>query len=107
MIVDHSDGLHKRITDGRSYKSKAAALQVDTERIGLGSSGGNLFELIPAVDLRRTTDKFPYIAVECSKLLLHRQESLRVTHRRFDLQSISYNSGIQHEFLNSSRMDPG
>src|SRR5262245_15508570 len=51
VIVDHPDGLHERIADGRPHEYKAAIAQCLGHGTALGAFGGQLGQPLPAVDL--------------------------------------------------------
>ncbi len=47
VIVDHSGGLHKSVTDSRPDKVEAAAFQILAHSDGFGSLCRNIFALPP------------------------------------------------------------
>src|SRR5580704_2629658 len=78
MIVHHAGSLHKGVTDGRANEAEATALQIFAHRVGFRSSRRQAPGCSPIVFLGLAVNELPNVAVESSKLFLHRQECLRV-----------------------------
>src|SRR5260370_42448686 len=71
VVVDHPDGLHVRIDDGRADEGEATALQILAHGVGLSGASGNVPYGSPAVLDRATVDEAPLVRVEAAELRLH------------------------------------
>src|SRR5215469_657668 len=78
VIVDQSDGLHKRVADGGTDEVEAAMLEVFAHVVALCSAGRDLLERTERVDARPAADELPDVAVEGSELFLNFEEGLGV-----------------------------
>src|SRR5579884_2120247 len=99
MIVDHADGLHERITDGRSHERKAAPAQVFAQRIRNGRARGDVARRSPARNDRASVDETPNVPIEAAELFAHRKQGARVGYRGEHLRAIAYDSGIAKDSL--------
>lgn len=97
MVVDHSSGLHMRVTDRRADKLESALLQVSTERIRLRAGRGVVCEPSELMHDRFSVSEAPDVCVEAAKLCLNFQETLRIVQSRTDLLLIADNTGIVEE----------
>jgi len=88
VIVDHPDGLHKRVADGRAHELEAARLEVPAQRVGFGRSVGNFLERSPPVPFGLAADESPEIGVKAPELFLNGEKRLRVGDRGGDLEPV-------------------
>ena len=94
MVVDHARGLHVRIDDGRTDEAKPAFHETLRDGLGEGVVTGiskrerQRFQIgTPSTKDHTYSDKLP-------PFLLNRQEGLRVTHRRADLETVTNDARI-------------
>src|SRR6185369_15934626 len=86
VIVDHPDGLHECIHDGRTDKTESAALQILAEGIGERGAGGYVCKSVSAVLHGPAVDKPPQIAVEAAEFRLYLQKRPGVGDGGVDLE---------------------
>ena len=71
VIINHPDGLHERIANGRADEFEPAFEQVPAQRVGFPCVRRNLLERFPVVANRLTADEPPQVAVKRAEFVLH------------------------------------
>src|SRR5438105_14767332 len=97
MIVDHADGLHKRITNGAADKLEAAFLQVLANGVGFGSLVGHFLDGLPSVLLGFLADKVPNVSIKSAELALNRQKRSGVLYGGIDLECVSNDARVREQ----------
>ena len=85
MIVDHSNRLHKRITDRWANEFKTAAAQIPAQSFRFRSLGRNGSRGSPPVLDCSAINKIPHISVETAKFPLRLKEGFGVLNGGLDL----------------------
>src|SRR5688500_5566251 len=85
VIVDHADGLHVRVNDGRAHEAEPALLHVTADLVGERRARRDLLHALVPIHDRLTVDEAPLVRVESAELFLHLQERARILHGRLDL----------------------
>src|ERR1700733_5489576 len=94
MIIDHADGLHESVTNGRADESETARLQILAQRIRFRGARRNLPRSRPIISLRTSAHELPHVTVERSEFALHRQICRGVGNRSRNLQAIAHNPSV-------------
>src|SRR5210317_944324 len=64
MIVDHADGLHESVADGRPDEIESTLLQVFAHFLRYCGLSGDIGKGCPVIDNRRVADKSPEVIRE-------------------------------------------
>ena len=88
VIVDHPDGLHEGVADGRAGEAEASAFEVFAHGVGLGGFGRDLFDRFPRVAFRLAVDELPDVRIEAGELIANGQVGLGVVVARSGGKSI-------------------
>src|SRR5437764_4993809 len=97
VVIDHADGLHEGIHNGRSAEFEPAT----AERLGDFSRqlglGRNLFDAAQAVDARAPVDVFPEQFREAGTFLHDLEPGARGEDRAFDLHAVANGALVLHQ----------
>src|SRR5262245_7350368 len=74
VVIDHSDGLHERIADGRADELEAASPQVLAQRVRFRRRSRDFLRRPPLVLYRPAADELPNVRVEAAEILLYVEE---------------------------------
>lgn len=102
MIVHHPHGLHESVANGRAHKCEPSADKIFAHRIGFSRTGGDLFELFPAIYLWFAAHETPDISIETPKLLLDDEKGFGVFDGGVDLKPVTNDPWIRQQFLDFS-----
>ena len=100
VIIDHADGLHKRVTNGGADKFKSPFAHIFAHGQGFRTCGWYLVQLFPVVLDGVMIYKLPEIAVEAAKIRLNLQKSNRIGDKGPDLEVVADNTLILKQCLN-------
>src|SRR5216683_4683422 len=100
VVVDHANGLHECIADGRPYEVKSALDQVTAQHSGLLRLSRDLLEPSPSVLDGFAAHELPHVAGEAATLALNDKEGAGIGDRGLDLGAIAYNAVVLHQALN-------
>jgi hypothetical protein len=107
MVIDHADGLHEGITDGRAYKAASELFQVVADlarQIGLGGNPGNI---APRILDRAAVNVPPKKGVQGTVALLDIECRPGVLNGRLDFQPVADDSGVGQQFPDAFLIEPG
>ncbi len=79
VVVHHSGGLHKGITNGGSNEFKTTLFQGFTHGVGFWSTNGDFFKRFPLIDFWFTARELPDKGIEASELFLDFKKYLSIT----------------------------
>src|SRR4029077_19895737 len=97
MIVDHADGLHEGVDDGRPAEFEAAPQQLLRHRARLRRLVGDLRARAEIVDLGLAVDEVPKELREPGPLFHDLEPRARGEHRAIDLGLVAHDAGILHQ----------
>src|SRR5439155_1294656 len=86
MVVDHSNGLHERITNRAANELEATSLEILAHGVRLWGHRRNFLDRLPGVLFRFVADEAPDVSVKRAELPLNGQDRLAVLNGGFDLQ---------------------
>src|SRR5919197_320301 len=107
VVVDHADGLHERVADGRTDEPEAARLEVLAHGPGLRRLGGDIGERPPAVLDRPTLDEPPQVRIESSQFPSDLQAGPGVGYGRLHLGPVPHDARVPKEPLDLAGPEPG
>src|SRR5881409_2914649 len=99
VIVHHSDGLHKCITNRRSHKLEASFPEILAHRVGLRCARGNILQRLPFVLLWGAANKLPDIGIKTAELLLDLQETARIFDGSRNLEPVAHDTWIREKLF--------
>src|SRR5581483_800119 len=107
MIVDHADGLHKGIDDGRSAKFESAPREF-LRHVARGFRfRRNLCHAAKTVHLRLAAGDIPKERGKSRSFLHDIEPGARRKHRSFDFRAVAYDACVLHQRLDLPRREAG
>ena len=95
MIIDHADGLHECVTNGRADESETARFQILAQRIRLRRARRNLARGRPLISLRTSAHELPHVTVKRPELALHLKKRRGIRNGRCNLQTVAHDPRIR------------
>ncbi len=95
VVHDHARGLHQRITNGRSDKSKPGFFQAFAHRQRLGRDGRHFGAVLEMIDDGFVAHERP----EKRHRVFQRQPGLGVAAGRLELEAVADDAGVEHQLI--------
>jgi len=102
VVVHHSNCLHERVADGWADEPEASPAEFFAHSVGLFGGRRNLSERAEPVPDWAAAYKPPHVFVEGTEFFPHCHELSSIRDRRFDLETVTYDSGIGKQTLDVS-----